>query len=68
MSSDAMGGVINIITKGFSNEFTGNINSYYTLAKHKGIGNDYSLGLYLSGALIPDVLGFSLYGRYFHKF
>ena len=66
--TDAMGGVINIITKGFSNEFTGNINSYYTLAKHKDVGNDYSTGIYLSGALVPDVLGFSLYGRYFHKF
>ncbi len=31
--TDAMGGVINIITKGFSNEFTGNINSYYTPSK-----------------------------------
>lgn len=66
--SDAMGGVINIITKGFSNEFSGNVNGYYTLAGKSGINDDYQTGFYANGAVIPDVLGIALYGRYFHKF
>jgi ribosome-binding factor A len=66
--TDAMGGVINIITKGFSNELSGNVNGYYDIAQHKDVGNDYSTGFYLNGALVPDVLGIALYGRYFHKF
>lgn len=65
--TDAMGGVINIITKGFSNEFKANLDGYYTFAKHD-IGNEYSTGFYLSGALVPDIFGIALYGRYFHKF
>ena len=66
--SDAMGGVINIITKGFSNEFSGNVNGYYTLAGKSGINDDYQTGFYANGAVIPNVLGIALYGRYFHKF
>ena len=66
--TDAMGSVINIITKGFSNEPSANINGYYDIAQHKDIGNGYSTGFYASGAIVPDALGISLYGRYFHKF
>ena len=66
--SDAMGGVINIITKGFSNEFSGNVNGYYTFAGRKEINNDYQTGFYISGALVPDVLGAAIYGKYFHKY
>ncbi|WP_169755243.1 TonB-dependent receptor domain-containing protein [Campylobacter curvus] len=66
--TDAIGGVINIITKGFSNELTGNVNGYYTFAKRSEIKNDFQTGFYLNGALVPDVLGVALYGRYFKKF
>ncbi|MGP1449557.1 MAG: TonB-dependent receptor domain-containing protein [Wolinella sp.] len=65
--SDAMGGIINIITKGFSNEFHGNLNGYYTYADRSKISNDFQGGYYLSGALVPDTLGVALYGKYFKK-
>ena len=65
--SDAMGGVINIITKGFSNEPSGNVNGYYTFAKKSQIKGDYQTGFYLNGAIVPDVLGIALYGRFFEK-
>ena len=65
--SDAMGGVINIITKGFSNELSGNVNGYYTFAKKSQIKGDYQTGFYLNGAIVPDVLGIALYGRFFEK-
>lgn len=65
--TDAMGGVVNIITKDFSNEFNGNINSYYTFAKKNQIEDDYQSGFYLNGAIVPDVLGIALYGRYLNK-
>lgn len=65
--SDAMGGVINIITKGFSNEPFAQIDGYYTLAKREDISNDYSGGFYASGAIVDDLLGIQIYSNYKHK-
>lgn len=65
--SDAMGGVINIITKGFSNEISGSVGGYYTFARKSYIKGDYQSNFYLNGALVQDVLGFALDGKYFKK-
>ncbi len=63
--SDAMGGIINIITKkAASDRWRGSITPQYTKAdKANDVSNDgYSLSTYLSGPLIKDVLALSIDG------
>ncbi len=48
--ADAMGGVVNIITKKVSNEWTGNINVDQTLQESSQFGNNVTiLNMYASG-------------------
>lgn len=63
--SDAMGGVINIITKKHSNETTAGIQIDTTLAQHpKTFGNQYGANAYLNAPLIKDILSINLRGGY----
>ncbi|WP_313024638.1 TonB-dependent receptor domain-containing protein [Pseudomonas lopnurensis] len=62
--SDAMGGVINIITKKVSPEWTGSISADTTLQEHKDYSDARGTNAYLSGPLIPDTLGLTLRGKY----
>ncbi|WP_231702221.1 TonB-dependent receptor domain-containing protein [Halopseudomonas litoralis] len=64
--SDAMGGVINIITKKVGNELTGSITAEYAMA---GSGNDvnedgFQTSAFLNMPLIEDVLGLQLTGAF----
>ena len=64
--SDAMGGVINIITKKVGKELTGSITAEYAMA---GSGNDvnedgFQTSAYLNMPLIEDVLGLQLTGAF----
>lgn len=62
--SDAMGGVINIITKKVHNEFNGSITSEYSKADSSNKVNEdgNQTSLYLNMPLIKDVLSFQLTG------
>lgn len=63
--SDAMGGVVNIITKKVSNEWTGAVTLDATvLPKSSDFGNQRTVDAYVSGPLIQDKLGIQLRGRY----
>lgn len=62
--SDAMGGVINIITKKVSPEWTGSISADTTLQEHKAYSDTRSTNAYLSGPLIPETLGLQLRGKF----
>lgn len=62
--SDAMGGVINIITKRVANEWGGSISADTTLQEHSEYGDTRSTNLYLSGPLVQDKLGLALRGKY----
>ncbi len=57
--SDAMGGVVNIITKKVSNEWTGSINVNQTLQESSQFGNSNNVNTYISGPIIKDLLGLS---------
>ncbi len=62
--SDAMGGVINIITKKVGSEWGGSVTVDTTLQQHDEYGDTRSTNLYLSGPLVADKLGLALRGRY----
>lgn len=61
--SDAVGGVINVITKKADNEWHGQLSLDSTLQEKSKYGNRYKESLYLSGAAIEDLLFLSLYGK-----
>ena len=65
--SDALGGVINIITDEFSNEFGANLGSSYKFARNKNISGEFYNSLYLHYGLIDDVLSVSVYGKNLNK-
>lgn len=62
--SDAMGGVINVITRKVAKEWGGSITTDGTRQLNDTFGNRYGSSFYLSGPIKEDILGISLYGRY----
>jgi outer membrane receptor for ferrienterochelin and colicins len=62
--SDAMGGVINIITRKVAKEWMGSIRTEATLQERSSSGNIYQSNFYLSGPIQTDLLGLSIYGNY----
>ena len=60
--SDAMGGVINIITKPVTKEWHGAVSMGGTLQHNRDAGDSINGDFYLSGPLIEDKLGLQLYG------
>lgn len=65
--SDAMGGVINIITRKVPKRWTGEVRTDATLQQHSHSGNIYQGNFYLAGPLQTDLLGLQLYGQYTHR-
>ncbi|RXK03354.1 TonB-dependent receptor domain-containing protein [Halarcobacter bivalviorum] len=65
--ADAMGGVINIITKKISNEWTGSITKGQTFQSKSYWGNEATTDVALMGPIIENKLGLSLRGSYYDK-
>ncbi len=65
--SDAMGGVINIITKKNTDEWHGGLNLSHSVQEHSKWGDSSTVGLYTSGALIPNTLDLTLRGNFEHR-
>ncbi|MDD3009129.1 MAG: TonB-dependent receptor [Arcobacter sp.] len=63
--ADAMGGVINIITKKVSKEWTGSISHSKTFQTDNSWGNKDTTDVSLMGPLIKDKLGLSLRGSFY---
>ncbi|AZL54640.1 TonB-dependent receptor [Aliarcobacter skirrowii] len=63
--ADAMGGVINIITKKISNEWTGSISHSRTLQTDSSWGNKHTTDVAIMGPIIKDKLGISLRGSFY---
>lgn len=65
--SDAMGGVVNIITRKAAPRWTGAVTTDATLQENADFGNSYSGNATLRGPLVADLLGLSLRGSVLHR-
>lgn len=65
--SDAMGGVINIITRKVSDVWSGSVTAEGSLQQHSRYGNSGQVSFYGSGPLIQDKLGLQIWGRGFQR-
>lgn len=63
--SDAMGGVINIITKPVASEWGGSVTAETRIPEHDDDGGLNQLSFYLNGPVIEDKLGLQIWGRRF---
>ena len=64
--SDAMGGVINIITRKVPKTWGGSVGADYTLQK-SDLGDSHQEQFYLGGPVKDGVLGLQLWGRLYHR-
>ena len=65
--SDAMGGVVNIITRKDGTEWTGEVTAGGTLQQDRDFGDSGSLHWYVSGPAAGKALGMALRGSAFHR-
>lgn len=65
--SDAMGGVINIITKKADNFWHGEVNVGRSLQEHNKWGDSSQIGFYTSGPLLSETLSLALRGAFNHR-
>ncbi|MFN3669057.1 MAG: TonB-dependent receptor domain-containing protein [Brevundimonas sp.] len=62
--SDAIGGVVNIITKKVGDVWSGTVSANATLQGDDEFGNLYGGDLYANGPLVRDLLGLAVRGSY----
>jgi len=65
--SDAMGGVINIITRKVGKEWTGSLTQDYTYQQDRDFGDTRNTSVYASGPLIDGLLGLQVRGSLFDR-
>lgn len=65
--SDAMGGVVNIITKKVAKEWGAAISLDHTFQENRDYGETSSTSLYASGPLIDNLLGLAVRGSLFDR-
>ena len=65
--SDAMGGVINIITRRVDREWVGSVGVESTFNEDRDFGDRREINLYTSGPLVEDTLGVQLRGRLYER-
>lgn len=65
--SDAIGGVVNIITKKISKEWTGTVGYSKTFQQDNDYGNDDNVDFSIMGPIIKDRLGLSLRGSFYEQ-
>lgn len=61
--SDAMGGVINVITKRTPDKWSGTLDLGFRKPDSGSMGNQRQRNLYLSGPIVKDLLGLSVWGN-----
>lgn len=61
--SDAMGGVINIITKAAAQSWGGSVTTEFTAPQNDADSAQRQLSFFLSGSVVQDTLGLQIWGR-----
>ena len=65
--SDAIGGVVNIITRKADNTWGGSVSAQNTFPSDERFGGQSTLEAYSGGALIEDTLRLQVYGRLYER-
>ena len=65
--SDAMGGVINIITRKVSDQWSGSVTTEGTLQQHSKFGDSGQVSFYANGPILKDRLGLQIWGRGYRR-
>ena len=65
--SDAMGGVINIITRRIGEDWAGSVSVENTFQQDRDAGNSSAINLYSAGPLVEDTVGLQVRGRLFDR-
>ncbi|MNJ87798.1 Colicin I receptor precursor [compost metagenome] len=65
--SDAMGGVINIITRKVGKVWSGNVTAETTLQGESQFGDSQAGSVYLSGPLVENLFGLQVRARRYHR-
>ncbi|WP_445375011.1 ligand-gated channel protein [Photorhabdus tasmaniensis] len=65
--SDAMGGVINVITRKAQKEWKTSLRADTTLTERKNSGNSHQSSIYAAGPIIDGLLGLKVHGLYSHR-
>ncbi|RMH94089.1 TonB-dependent receptor [Lysobacter pythonis] len=65
--SDAMGGVVNIITRRVGDAWRGSLRQGFTFQQDKHFGNARASDVYLGGPLVKDRLGFAFRGGHYRQ-
>jgi outer membrane receptor for ferrienterochelin and colicins len=65
--SEALGGVVNIITRKATDTWHGSVTTYGLFSNNSQGGNHYKTGVYVGGPLIKDVLGINVWGQVNHR-
>lgn len=65
--SDAMGGVINIITKKVNSEWSGSVTVDHTFQENRDFGDTSNTSFYASGPVVEDLLGLTVRGSFFDR-
>lgn len=66
--SEAMGGVVNIITRKSSGEWAGTVRAQKMFSQNDYNDDEYHTELFAGGALIPGLMGLQLSGAYTHTY
>lgn len=61
--SDALGGVVNIITRKVGKAWHGTLSADTTVQEHRDRGDSYNGNFFTSGPVIDDLLGVKVYGN-----
>lgn len=62
--SEALGGVVNIITRRATDEWQGSFSSYGLITEHSRGGEQYNVSGYAGGPIVPGVLGLNIWGEF----
>ncbi|WP_382326447.1 TonB-dependent receptor domain-containing protein [Hydrogenophaga sp. UC242_50] len=65
--ADALGGVINIITRKIPDQWTGSVTQSFTVQGNSDFGDDKTTDFNLMGPIKPGVLGFQLRGSLYDR-